>query len=190
MEHTHMRTCTLDTHRAASMRQPYKNKLYHINHVNPLLFLSWPSLIPSHTLSSLPCSLHQSCLSSIPLFPLIHPFNLACACVGWSICSSSDERMSSTSPANQSTAGSTQTLFTCMPSRRYRKGLVTLVLIVWQMLSMCLWAKFITAHNSFLKWLADAISCKSGHKGDNHIIYEAWTGQPALFKQCIPHKKI
>lgn len=69
------------TFRAASVHRPDENKLLHINHIYPLLFLSWPSLIPPFTLSSvLPCSEHLSFLSSVPPFPLIHPFNQAYIC--------------------------------------------------------------------------------------------------------------
>lgn len=35
--HTHAGT---HIHRAASVHHPYENKLFHINHINPLLFLS------------------------------------------------------------------------------------------------------------------------------------------------------
>lgn len=53
--HTHAGT---HIHRAASVHHPYENKLFHINHINPLLFLSWPSLISPTTLSSfLSCSM-------------------------------------------------------------------------------------------------------------------------------------
>lgn len=56
-----------------------------------------------HLSSRAPCVLSH--LSSNPLFQLIHPFNRACVCVGWAMCSSSDERTSSVSPANQKAAG-------------------------------------------------------------------------------------
>lgn len=112
--HTHFITnMHRHTHTAVSVHQPYENKLYHINHITPLLSLSWPSLIPSFPLSSLlPSSVHPCYLSSVLLLPLIHPFNQACVCVGWSMCSSSDERMSCVTPANHKAAGGFPAPFT------------------------------------------------------------------------------
>lgn len=157
--HTHSNVY-MRTDRAVSVHQAYENKLYHINHINPLLFLAWPSLIPSSTLSSLLSrSAHQLCLLSLPLFPLIYPFNLACICVRWSMCSSSDERTSSTSPANQNVAGSSQIRSTYMPSRRYGKHSV----ILRQMLSKCPRAECI---RPFLLWtLSDLMDYKLHNKG-------------------------
>lgn len=142
-QHTHFNAYSTCTHRHRAAGVPYKNKLYHINHTSPLLFLSWPSLISSSTLSSLPCSVHLSRLSSIPLFPLIHPFNLAWACVGWSMCSSSDERMSSAFPANQNTAGAScfhHHLFHLFHLHITERGFVTLYNLS-HVLSKCQLAK-------------------------------------------------
>lgn len=79
--HTPLHAHTPTERETVSVQQSYENKPFHINHIYPLLFLSWPSIIPPHTLSSiLPCSGHLCFLSSIPPLPLIHPLNWAHVC--------------------------------------------------------------------------------------------------------------
>lgn len=110
-----------------------------------------------HPLFHLSCSAHLSCLLSIPLFPLIYPFNLACVCVRWSMSSSSDERTGSASPANQSAAGSFPTRATYIQTLR-EGGFVP----------KCPRAKcrpHLPISPIWTLSVANSVSCKVGNKG-------------------------